>query len=105
MFHTVSLTTRSPLFLDVLVLDLYLIRPPPEALHKAVHPSQIVFGGDSAGGGMALALLQIIRDAGLPLPAAAVLISPWSDLTHSFPSVFQNTATVSNRSPICRIRY
>jgi hypothetical protein len=85
------------------VIDLYLIRPPPEALHRAVHPSQIVFGGDSAGGGMVLALLQIIRDSGLPLPAAAVLISPWSDMTHSFPSVFQNTATVSTGSAITQI--
>ncbi|KAJ9106187.1 hypothetical protein QFC21_001331 [Naganishia friedmannii] len=49
--------------------------------------------GDSAGGNLVLALLQIIRDTGLPAPAGAVLISPWSDLTHSFPSVMQNTAT------------
>lgn len=34
--------------------------------------------GDSAGGGLALALLQVIRDEGLPMPAGAVLISPVS---------------------------
>ncbi|KAG8726661.1 hypothetical protein FRC11_014744, partial [Ceratobasidium sp. 423] len=48
---------------------------------------------DSAGGGMTLALLQIIRDVGLPAPAGGILISPWCDLTHSFPSVLTNTAT------------
>ncbi len=47
----------------------------------------IVLAGDSAGGGMVLSLLVILRDRGIPLPAGAVLISPWLDLTHSFPSV------------------
>jgi acetyl esterase/lipase len=47
----------------------------------------IVLAGDSAGGGMILALLVLLRDQGIPLPAGAVLISPWCDLTHSFPSV------------------
>lgn len=50
-------------------------------------PSTIVLAGDSAGGGMVLSLLVILRDRGIPLPAGAVLISPWVDLTHSFPSV------------------
>ena len=49
--------------------------------------STIVLAGDSAGGGMVLSLLVILRDQALPLPAGAVLISPWVDLTHSFPSV------------------
>ncbi len=39
--------------------------------------------GDSAGGGLAVALLLAARDAGLPLPAAAYLMSPWVDLTLS----------------------
>jgi acetyl esterase/lipase len=59
-----------------------------------VKPEHIVIAGDSAGGGISLALLQVIRDAGLPQPAGGVLISPWCDLTHSFPSVKDNTATV-----------
>lgn len=50
-------------------------------------PSTIVFAGDSAGGGMVVSLLCILRDQGLPLPSGAILISPWVDLTHSFPSV------------------
>lgn len=73
--------------------DLYLIQP-PQGVHTPIHPSKIIFNGGSAGGGLVLALLQVLRDVGLPLPAGAVLVSPWTDLTHSFPSVFTNTATV-----------
>ncbi len=43
-------------------------------------PADIVVAGDSAGGGLALALLLWLRDAGQPLPAAAVGLSPWVDL-------------------------
>ncbi|KAI0301666.1 hypothetical protein B0F90DRAFT_287161 [Multifurca ochricompacta] len=78
---------------DVLASYLFLIRPPEGAAHRPVHPSNIVIGGDSAGGGLAIALLQVIRDSGLPAPAGAVLVSPWCDLLHSFPSVFLNKET------------
>ncbi|KAJ7490392.1 alpha/beta-hydrolase [Mycena galericulata] len=78
---------------DVLAAYLYLIRPPPNALHKAVPPSKIVLAGDSAGGGLCLTTLSILRDMGIPMPAGCVLISPWVDLTHSFPSVMENTET------------
>ncbi|KAI0827909.1 alpha/beta-hydrolase [Trametes gibbosa] len=78
---------------DFLAAYLYLIRPPPGALHTPVLPSNIVLAGDSAGGGLCIALLQVIRDSGLPAPSGAVLISPWCDLTHSFPSIHLNTAT------------
>ncbi|KAL0941830.1 lipase esterase family protein [Colletotrichum truncatum] len=50
-------------------------------------PSTIVLAGDSAGGGMVLSLMCVLRDQNIPLPAGAILISPWVDLTHSFPSV------------------
>lgn len=50
-------------------------------------PTTIVLAGDSAGGGMVMSLLCVLRDQGIPLPAGAILISPWVDLTHSFPSV------------------
>ena len=40
-------------------------------------PSSIAFIGDSAGGGMAFALCHAVRDAGLPQPTDAVLLSPW----------------------------
>ncbi|KAG7449721.1 alpha/beta-hydrolase [Guyanagaster necrorhizus] len=78
---------------DVLAAYLYLINPPPDAHHRPVKPSHIVVAGDSAGGGISLALLQVIRDSGLPMPAGGVLISPWCDLTHSFPSIHLNTDT------------
>ena len=82
---------------DALAAYLYLIRPPAEAEHKPVKPQHIVIMGDSAGGGLTLALLQIIRDSGLPQCAGGVLISPWCDLNHSFPSIHTNTETVSYR--------
>jgi epsilon-lactone hydrolase len=44
-------------------------------------PSDIAFAGDSAGGGLAVATLVNARDHGLPLPAAAYLMSPYADLT------------------------
>ncbi|KAI0506057.1 alpha/beta-hydrolase [Xylaria bambusicola] len=56
-------------------------------LLKTHEPSSIILAGDSAGGGMVLSVLVTLRDRGLPLPAGAILISPWVDLTHSFPSV------------------
>jgi acetyl esterase/lipase len=54
-------------------------------------PAQwIAIAGDSAGGGLALATLLALRDAGDPLPAAAVLFSPWTDLTCSGSSMRTN---------------
>ncbi|MBN1207812.1 MAG: alpha/beta hydrolase [Myxococcaceae bacterium] len=50
-------------------------------------PDKIVLLGDSAGGGLTLATLLALRDAGAPLPAAAVLLSPWTDMTVSGESV------------------
>lgn len=49
-------------------------------LVQDVAPARIVFAGDSAGGGLVLATLLAARDRGLPLPAAAVALSPWTDL-------------------------
>jgi phosphinothricin tripeptide acetyl hydrolase len=46
-------------------------------------PSRVVVAGDSAGGGLTLATLVALRDAGDPLPAAGVCLSPWADLTQS----------------------
>lgn len=45
--------------------------------------SDVVFTGDSAGGGLVLTTLLKLRDLGLPLPAAAACVSPWTDLTGS----------------------
>jgi acetyl esterase/lipase len=46
-------------------------------------PNNILIAGESAGGGLTLALLLALRDQGIPLPAAAIAISPWADLTCS----------------------
>ena len=76
----------------------------PAALHDAVAAyqyltldlgvpaSSIVLGGDSAGGGLCSALLLYLRDSGLPLPAGAILLSPWVDLTASLGSWVVNRA-------------
>jgi acetyl esterase/lipase len=49
-------------------------------LARPTEPARIIVGGDSAGGNLALALLLRLRDAGMPLPAGAVLLSPVTDL-------------------------
>jgi acetyl esterase/lipase len=57
------------------------------ALLKDFAPHQIAIAGDSAGGGLAAAMLLAARDAELPLPAASCLLSPWLDLTCSSASM------------------
>lgn len=49
-------------------------------LDRGLKASRIVIAGDSAGGGLTLATLVAARDAGLPMPAAAFVNSPWADL-------------------------
>jgi monoterpene epsilon-lactone hydrolase len=50
-------------------------------LDNGTAPADIVFAGESAGGGLAIATLVNARDHGLPLPAAALVMSPYADLT------------------------
>lgn len=59
-------------------------------LLESYESKEIIIAGDSAGGGMALSMLVIMRDQGIPLPAGGILISPWVDLTHSFPSIVED---------------
>ena len=80
----------------VLVLDYRLApeHPFPAALEDAqaayrwlvttgIKPEHIVLAGDSAGGGLVLSTLLALRDAGQQLPAKAILLSPWTDLSVS----------------------
>jgi monoterpene epsilon-lactone hydrolase len=55
-------------------------------LVQGYQPGNIVISGDSAGGGLSIAAALSLRDAGDPLPAAIVCISPWADLTFKGPS-------------------
>jgi acetyl esterase/lipase len=75
--------------------------PYPAALEDAVEAYQwlldadyagkdIIVAGDSAGGGLALALVMYLRDHGIPLPQKLVMMSPWTDLTASGDSYRDN---------------
>ena len=56
-------------------------------LDQGSEPGRTAVAGDSAGGGLAVALLLRVRDLGLPLPAAAACMSPWVDLAMTGASV------------------
>lgn len=61
-------------------------------LGDGMEPRKIALCGDSAGGGLALALLVRLRDEGVDLPACAVLVSPWADLACAGESYTVNAA-------------
>jgi acetyl esterase/lipase len=52
-------------------------------LAQGIAPAQIALAGESAGGGLAVALLLALREAGAPLPSCGYLMSPYVDLTLS----------------------
>ena len=96
-----------------LVLDYRLApeHPHPAAVEDAIaayrwlleggaDPARLAVAGDSAGGGLALVLLQRLRDLRMPLPACASLLSPWTDLTCSGESMRINRG----KDPIIRPR-
>lgn len=62
-------------------------------LAQGIAPGTIVLGGDSAGGGLAMALLHRIRTAGLPMPSGAMLFSPYLDLEHTGYTLVTNAST------------
>ena len=62
-------------------------------LLESVDPSNIVFVGDSAGGGLCLATLLAIKDEKMPLPKGAVAMSPWTDLKRTGKSYEENEQT------------
>lgn len=92
----ISARTRCPIY----ILDYRLApeHPYPAAMEDSLaayqalldegfEGNQIVLAGDSAGGALILALAITIRDSGLPLPGAMVMLSPFLDLTVSSHSV------------------
>lgn len=105
-----SLTSHRPMLTHlaaatggrVLAVDYRLApeHPFPAALDDAVaayrhvivehDPSTVVVAGDSAGGGLTVATLIALRDAGDLLPAAGVCLSPWADLTQSGATITSN---------------
>ncbi|MGC9271153.1 alpha/beta hydrolase [Acidiphilium sp.] len=59
-------------------------------LEQGIAPDRLAIAGDSAGGGLALAILLAAREAGLPMPARAVVFSPWTDLAGTGASAIEN---------------
>lgn len=68
-------------------------------LDQGHKPEDITISGDSAGGGLTLALMLKLKEVGLPLPGAACVFSPWTDLTHSGFSMLTNKAKDPYLSP------
>ena len=75
--------------------------PFPAALEDAVEAyrwlldrgwfgDQIILAGDSAGGGLAMALTMYLRDHGMPMPCGIIAMSPWTDVTASGESYTTN---------------
>ncbi|KAL3477574.1 Alpha/Beta hydrolase protein [Aspergillus californicus] len=89
---------------DALVAYLYLVSPPPGSLHAPVPPNKIILAGDSAGGNLALVLLQTLlalhrtnttvtfHNTPVPIrpPGGTAVASPWCDVSRSMPSIFRN---------------
>jgi len=88
-------TTRLALAMPASVISVvYRLAPPhpfPAAVDDAlavyadlldagVDPRRLAVAGESAGGGLAVAVLIAARDAGLQMPAACIALSPWADL-------------------------
>ena len=61
-------------------------------LEEGVDPHTIFIAGDSAGGGLTLATMLSLRDAGAPLPRGGVLLSPWVDLPGTGETMLTNRA-------------
>lgn len=64
-----------------------------DLLAAGTDPARLFLSGDSAGGGLALALLLRLRDEGRPLPAGAFVFSPYTDLAHTAESIRTNAKT------------
>lgn len=90
--------------LDCLLAYLTLLYPPEGSWHTPVSSEHIVFAGDSAGGNLSFALLQLVLEIRrqnlkitfhgvereVPIPGGVATCSPWLDITHSTPSCETN---------------
>lgn len=95
--------------LDAFVAYLSLLYPPKDSYHAPIPASHIVLGGDSAGGNVCLALLQLLLQINrsssspktipfhhhtitlpIPLPAGCGTQAPWLDMTRAMPSIVSN---------------
>jgi len=65
---------------------------------RGIAPQSIVVAGNGSGGGLAFSVLLAIRNAGLPMPAACVAMSPLADLSLSGWSVLQNAGSDASLS-------
>lgn len=74
-------------------------------LGQGVDPRRLVVAGDSAGGNLTLALLQTVRGAGLPQPALAYCICPWTDLENSGASLTGNDDWIQARMAAAWAKY
>jgi acetyl esterase/lipase len=61
--------------------------------------SRVAVAGDSAGGGLALAILAAARDEAAPMPACAVLYSPWTDMEGSIDAPHPNAERCAMFAP------
>lgn len=77
-------------------------------LAQGIAPANITIVGESAGGGLCLATLLALRDQGIPLPAAAVALSPWTDLAltgDSYRTKLQASIDPPGMSTVCSKYY
>jgi acetyl esterase/lipase len=72
-------------------------------LKMGYYPENISVAGDSAGGNLTLALIDMLIDEGVPVPASIACISPWCDLSSSMPSI-QSNRHIDPMLPYNRIR-
>jgi acetyl esterase/lipase len=91
---------------DALTAYLSLLHPPPGSLHPPIPANKIILSGDSAGGNLALVLLQTLltltrisgsstitfhgKEVPIEIPAGLAATSPWCDITRSMPSNYTN---------------
>ena len=57
-------------------------------IDQGQNPKSVTFAGDSAGGAMVVSVMVMARNAGVPLPAGGVALSPWANLEHTGASMF-----------------